>query len=167
MTIEQTLVLIKPDGLKKSLTGNILTVLSETKLKIVGSKVMKVSRELAKKHYAHLKGKSFYKGVIDYLLGKLHGENRVMVLVYEGKNAIKKVKTICGATNPEEAHPLTIRGKYGRILKSGVFENAIHASGSKKEAEKEIKMWFNPGEITHNIYPTKRIKTETKQIIWA
>jgi len=64
---QQTLVVIKPDGLKKSLTGNILTRLSETKLRIIGAKVLKVSRELAEKHYAHLKDKPFFEEVIKYL----------------------------------------------------------------------------------------------------
>ncbi|MGB3057844.1 MAG: nucleoside-diphosphate kinase, partial [Candidatus Omnitrophota bacterium] len=68
--IEQTLVLIKPDGLKKSLTGNILTRLSETKLDIVGSKIVRVSRELAIKHYSHLKDKPFFGELISYIMGE-------------------------------------------------------------------------------------------------
>jgi len=164
---EQTLVLIKPDGLKKSLTGNILSVLSETRLKIVGAKVMKVPRELAEKHYEHLKGKPFYEGVIDYITGKIHGENRVMVLVYQGKDAIKKIREICGATNPEEAEPTTIRGKYGRILQNGVYENVIHSSGSREEAEREIKLWMKPEELVYRIYPTKKVKREVEVLEWA
>lgn len=166
MTAEQTLVLIKPDGLVKSLTGNILTTLSEAKLKIVGAKIVKVDRKLAEAHYAHLKDKPFFSELINYLTGKLHGENRVMALVYQGKGAIKKVKELCGATNPEEADPTSIRGKYGRILQSGVFENAIHASGNAKEAEKEIKLWFKPEEVVVRFYPTATTKKEKKELIW-
>lgn len=166
MTAQQTLVLIKPDGLRKSLTGNILTTLSETELKIVGAKIVTVSKELAEAHYALLKEKSFFPELIDYLTGKLHGENRVMALVYQGEDAIKKVKTLCGATNPEEAAPTSIRGKYGRILSSGIFENAVHASGNLEEAEREIKLWFKPEEIVERLYPTEIKKGMKDELVW-
>lgn len=152
---EATLVIIKPDGLKKSLTGNILSRLSETKLKIIASKVTRVSDELAKEHYAHLKDKPFFDELIKYITGQLHGENRVMCLIYWGDDAIKKVRNICGATNPEEADPVSIRGAYGRILTSGVFENVIHASSSPEDAEREIKLWFEPEEIVIDLYETE------------
>jgi nucleoside-diphosphate kinase len=162
---EATLVLIKPDGLKKSLTGNILTRLSETRLVIVAAKVMRVSRELAEKHYAHLKDKPFFEELLNYIQGKLHNVQRVMALIYYGENAIEKVRTICGATNPEEADPTSIRGAYGRILTSGLFENAIHTSSGQKEAEREIKLWFSPEEIVANLYPTieKTITSERRK----
>lgn len=163
---EQTLVLIKPDGLKKSLTGNILSVLSETKLKIVGAKVVRVSKKLAMKHYKHLKDKPFFDELIKYITGQLHGENRVLALVYHGENAIEKVKKLCGSTNPEEADPTTIRGKYGRILSSGVWENVVHASENQKEAEREIKLWFRPEELAIRIYPTKKVKRKKTELVW-
>ena len=166
MAIEQTLVLIKPDGLKKSLTGNILSVLAETKFKIVGAKMVKVSGELAEAHYVLLKDKPFFPGLIEYIMGKVHGENRIMALVYEGDGAVKTVKTLCGATNPEEADPVSIRGKYGRITKKGIFENAVHASGNAEEAEYEVKLWFKPEELTDVIYPTEKKKTEKEELIW-
>lgn len=165
--MQQTLVLIKPDGLKKSLTGNILTRLSETKLKIVGAKVVRVSRELAEKHYAHLKEKPFFEEIIKYIQGQLHQTPRVMALVYEGEDAVKKVREQVGATNPEEANPTTIRGAYGRILTSGIYENVIHASSSPKEAEREIKLWFKPEELVSRIYPTREVEKEKiKELIW-
>lgn len=167
MSNEATLVIIKPDGLKKSLTGNILTRLSETKLKIIGAKVIKVSEEFAKKHYAHLKDKPFFPDLIKYITGKLHGENRVMALVYWGEDAISKVREIAGATNPEEANPVSIRGAYGRILTSGLFENAVHASSSVDEGEREIKLWFAPDEIVYDLYPTKEIEVgKAKKRAW-
>jgi len=166
--IEQTLILIKPDGLKKSLTGNILTRLSETKLKIVGAKVIRVSRELAEKHYAHLKGKPFFEELIKYLTGELHQTPRVLAMVYEGEEAIAKVKKLAGATNPEEAEPTSIRGAYGRILTSGIFENAIHASSGLREAEGEIKLWFKPEELVSHLYPVEEtVKEKIKELIWA
>ena len=158
--IQQTLVLIKPDGLKKSLTGNILTRLSETKLDIVAAKIMRVSEELAKKHYAHLKDKPYFKDLIKYIRGEYH-KRKVMALIYYGEDAINKVKKLAGATNPEEAEAVTIRGQYGRITTKGVYENVIHASLDEEEAEREIKLWFEPDEIIVNPYPTKGI-TEAK-----
>lgn len=167
MSIEATLIIIKPDGLIKSLTGNILTRLSETKLKIIGAKVVNVSEELAEQHYQHLKEKPFFQELKRYITGEIHGENRVMCLIYSGENAINKVREICGNTNPEEANPVSIRGAYGRILTSGVFENVIHASSSEDEAEREIKLWFKPHEIVKNLYEVMEIeKINIKTIDW-
>ncbi len=165
---QATLVIIKPDGLKKSLTGNILTRLSETRLKIIGAKVVRVTRELAEAHYAHLKDKPFFEDLIKYIQGYYHGVNRVLALVYYGPQAIEKVRKICGATNPEEADPTTIRGQYGRITTTGVYENVIHASANESEAEREIKLWFEPEELVLELYPTKEIKIkEVKKKVWV
>lgn len=164
---EATLVLIKPDGLKKSLTGNILTRLSETKLVIIGTKIVKVSRDLAEKHYSHLKDKPFFNELVEYIQGKIHKVERVMAVVYFGEGAIEKVRKICGATNPEEADPTTIRGAYGRILTSGLFENAIHTSSSTTDAEREIKLWFEPVEIVNDLYPTEeKVFSTVKKKVW-
>jgi len=158
---EATLVIIKPDGIKKSLTGNILTRLSETKLIIIGAKMKSVDRDLAIKHYQHLKNEKFFDELIKYIMGTYHTK-RVMALVYYGAGAIDKVRSICGSTNPEEADPASIRGGYGRITTKGVFENAIHASANTEDAEREIKLWFTPDELTNmDIYPSKVI-SETK-----
>ncbi|MEM3405527.1 MAG: nucleoside-diphosphate kinase [Candidatus Pacearchaeota archaeon] len=170
MAIQQCLVIIKPDGLVKSLTGNILTALSETKLIIVGAKVMKVSKELAEEHYKNLKEKkpNVFEQAVKYLMGEFHTK-RVLALVYHGENAIEKIRKICGSTNPEEASPDSIRGRYGRInSKTGVYENVIHASESEKDAEKEIKLWFKPEELVEIIYPVKEIEIKNrKELIWA
>ena len=152
---QQTLVLIKPDGLTKSLTGNILTRLSETKLEIVAAKITRVSRTLAIEHYKHLQGKPFFSELIVYLQGELHERRKVMAMVYWGTDAIRKVRELAGATNPEEADPTTIRGAYGRITTKGIYENVVHASSNLEEAEREIKLWFRPEEIIVNLYPTK------------
>lgn len=153
--IQQTLVLIKPDGLVRSLTGNILTRLSETKLEIVAAKITRVSKELAEAHYYQLKDKPFYAELIQYLQGELHDRRKVMALIYWGEDAIAKLRDLAGATNPEEADPVSIRGSYGRIRSSGLYENVIHGSSSEAEAEREIKLWFQPDEIIVDLYPTK------------
>src|SRR5450631_1663929 len=165
-----TLVLIKPDGLKNSLTGNILTKLAETRLTIVGAKVVSVSRELAEQHYIHLKDKPFFPELLNYIQGKIYGEEyqRVLAMVYRGENAIQKVRDIAGATNPEEADSTSIRGAYGRITTKGVFENVIHASSSPTDAEREIKLWFKPFEIVGNIYPTNQALVDKhEELVWA
>ena len=166
--LEQTLVLIKPDGLKKSLTGNILTRLSETKLEIVAVKITRVSRELAEEHYKQMKDKPFFKELIKYIRGELHQRRKVMAMVYWGKDAIVKVRQLAGATDPEEADPVSIRGAYGRITTEGVYENVIHTSRDKQEAEREIKLWFSPEEIIVNLYPTTMLELDkAKKKVWA
>ena len=164
---QAALILIKPDGLKKSLTGNILTRLSETKLEIVAAKMVRVSEELAAEHYKHLKDKPFFGEIIKYLQGELHDRKKVMALVYWGKDAIKKCRDLAGATNPEEADPTSIRGSYGRITTSGVYENVIHVSSNEIEAEREIKLWFGPGEVIVDLYPAKEVvQKEARSKTW-
>ncbi len=164
---KQTLVLIKPDGLKKSLTGNVLTRLSETKLDIVATKIVRVTRKLAEAHYSHMKDRPFFPELIKYLMGEFH-KKKVMAIVYWGPNAIAKVREICGSTNPEEADAVSIRGAYGRITTKGVYENVIHASTNAEEAEREIKLWFQPDDIIVDAYATKTIvKEQVKVKVWA
>jgi len=177
MVVEQCLIIIKPDGLIKSLTGNIISVLSETQLKIVGARILKVSQELAEKHYSELKedqikkhgkekGTQIFENTVNYIMGRFHTD-RVMVLIYHGEDAIAKIRKIVGKTNPEEADPVSIRGKYGRInSKTGVFENVIHASDSPKNAEKEIKLWFTPDQLSELIYPITTEKKAIERTVW-
>jgi len=168
MADQAVLILIKPDGLKKSLTGNILSRLSETKFEIVAAKMVRVSKELAQEHYQHLKDKPFFGEIVQYLQGELHDRRKVMALIYWGKNAIKKCRDLAGATNPEEAESTSIRGSFGRITTSGVYENVIHVSSNEAEAEREIKLWFSPEEVIVGLYPTKKIiKKELALITWA
>jgi nucleoside-diphosphate kinase len=168
--LQNTLVLVKPDGLKKSLTGNILTKLAETRFIIIGARVVSVSKELAEAHYMHLKDKPFFPELIRYIRGEHYGEDyrRVMAMVYRGADAIQKVRNMAGATNPEEADSVSIRGSYGRITTKGVYENVIHASSSPEDAEREIKLWFKPDEIVFEIYPTKIVTRQNiQEKIWA
>jgi len=164
---QPVLILIKPDGLKKSLTGNILTRLSETKLEIVAAKMVRVSQDLAHNHYIHLKDKPFFGELIKYLRGELHDRRKVMALIYYGDDAINKCRQLAGATNPEEAESTSIRGSYGRITTAGVYENVIHVSSNPDEAEREIKLWFGPDEIIVDLFPTKNIEETKKIAAWA
>jgi nucleoside-diphosphate kinase len=168
--IEQLLILIKPDGVKKSLTGNILTKLSEARMVIIGTKAVKVSKKLAEAHYHQLKDKPFFGELVDYIQGKMYGEpwDRVIAFVYQGEDAIARMRKIAGATNPEEADPISIRGAYGRITTKGVYENVVHCSSDLLEAEREIKLWFQPDEIVNSVYPTKKVVAgKGEKIVWA
>jgi nucleoside-diphosphate kinase len=165
--LEATLVLIKPDGLKKSLTGNILTRLSETKLDIVAAKIICVSDELAREHYKQLADKPFFEELIKYIKGELHEKRKVMAMVYYGDNAIEKVRRIAGSTNPEEAESISIRGQYGRITTKGVYENVIHASTNQSESAREIKLWFEPDEIIVDLYPTTYADKQIRKRVWV
>jgi len=168
--VEYTLVIVKPDGLKKSLTGNILTKLAEARFMIIGAKVLRVPRELAEQHYRHLKDKPFFNDLIDYIQGKPYGPEfeRVMALVYKGPKAIQRVREIAGATNPEEADSVSIRGSFGRITTKGAFANVIHASSDAVDAKREIQLWFKPEDVVGEIYPVKTVSATTKtETVWA
>lgn len=165
---EQVLILIKPDGLSKSLTGNILTRLSETKLEIVAARMIRVTKDLAEEHYKHLKDKPFFPEVIKYIVGEYHDRKKVLAMVYWGEDAIDKCRKLAGATNPEEAESTTIRGSFGRITTKGVYENVIHVSSSRDDAEREIKLWFQPDEVIVDLYPTKvTVVSNIKKKVWA
>ena len=173
--LEQTLVLIKPDALKVSLTGYILSQFSEfhTGLRFAGAKIVHVTRELAEEHYAEHKGKSFFAPLIDYILGNVHyaatpHRRRVIALVYCGPDAVKKVRAIAGPTNPHVARdqqPGTIRAlgtvvpvkdADGKVVGERL-DNLVHASATDDEAEREIKLWFKPNDIMPYMqaYPTE------------
>lgn len=162
---EQTLVLIKPDALKNSLTGYVLSQLSEfhTSLRFAGAKIVNVTRMLAEEHYAEHRGKVFYPALIDYIMGIVHypdepWKRRVIALVYQGPGAINKIREISGPTNPHvarEEKPGCIRA-LGTIVvlkdSSGNaigerMDNLIHASAVATDAEREIKLWFTPSDI--------------------
>ncbi len=163
--LEQTLVLIKPDALKNSLTGYVLSQLSQfhTGLRFAGAKIVCVSRILAEEHYAEHRGKIFFPALIDYLMGLIHYANeswkrRVIAFVYHGPGAIKKIRDIAGPTNPHIAReqcPGCIRALGTLVpLKDAAgneigerMDNLIHASATSSEAEREIKLWFKPNDI--------------------
>lgn len=145
MAIEKTLILIKPDGAKRRLTGLVIDRLDAAGLELVAAKVVSVSEDLAKEHYRDLKDKPFFPNLIRYIRGEFHGikDQRILALVYQGENAVALVRQIAGATNPEQAAPGTLRGSFGRITTDGQFENVLHASGNLADAEREVALWFS------------------------
>ncbi len=168
---DQTLVLIKPDALKNSLTGYVLSLLSEfhTGLRFAGVKVVHVNKMLAEEHYAEHRGKVFYPSLIEYISGRLHyaddsWKRRVIALVYQGPDAIKKIRDIAGPTNPLNARdkkPGCIRslGTLAPIKDAAGntigerMDNLIHASANEADAEREIKLWFRPNDIPPAMQP--------------
>lgn len=149
MAVEQTLILIKPDGTHRRLTGLVIDRLDAAGLELVGAKMVSVSEKLAREHYKALSEKPFFPNLIKYIRGEFHGfkDHRVLALAYRGENAIGKARAVAGATNPEHASPGTIRGSFGRITTAGQFENVLHASSDEADAEREIGLWFKPDEL--------------------
>jgi len=175
--LAQTLVLIKPDALKNSLTGYVLSQLSEfhSGLRFAGLKVVQVSRMLAEEHYAEHRGKVFFEALLEYIRGELHypnepGKQRVIAIVYQGADAVCRLRDLVGPTNPHKAReerPGSIRS-LGTVVplfnEAGQqvgdrWDNLIHASATDEEAEREIKLWFRPTDIppSMRIYPTREI----------
>jgi len=144
---ERTLVLIKPDAVAKRLIGHIISDFEFLRLKMIGLKLLNVKKELAEKHYKDHEGKGFYDELIKYITGEFHNSN-VVAIVYEGENAIKQVRDLVGATNPDKADSFSLRGKYGKVHSiHGWHETVIHASDSQEAAEREISLWFSKEEL--------------------
>jgi len=176
---EQTLVLIKPDALKNSLTGYVLSQLAEfhTGLRFAGAKIVHVSAMLAGEHYAEHRGKFFFPSLLDYIQGRLHyakepWKRRVIAIIYQGPNAVSRLRELCGPTNPHKAREErpgcirslgtveTLKDKDGKVLGERM-DNLIHASANPADAEREIKLWFRPADIPPAMhpYPTDISKT--------
>jgi nucleoside-diphosphate kinase len=118
-------------------------------LALCGAKMVGVSAELAREHYKDHVGKHFFDDLVRYIRGEFHAipGSRILALVYEGEDAVSRVRKVAGATNPEAAEPGTIRGSFGRVTTKGHFENVLHASGSPCEAEREVSLWFSAQEL--------------------
>lgn len=138
MELERTLVIVKPDGVQRGLTGEIIGRLERRGLKLVGMKMMQISAELARTHYAMHEGKPFFPGLVEYIT-----KSPVVVVVFEGKKAIETVRNTMGATNPVNAAPGTIRGDFA----VEIGRNLIHGSDSPESAAREVGIFFAEGEL--------------------
>ena len=136
--MEKTFVMIKPDGVQRGLIGEIISRIERKGLKIVAMKMLHISQELAQRHYAEHRGKSFFDSLISYITS-----GPVVAMVVEGKEAVKVMRSLVGKTNPIEASPGTIRGDYAM----DVGRNVIHASDSIESANREISLFFDEEEI--------------------
>lgn len=135
---ERTLVLIKPDGVQRLLAGRILARYEDRGLRLVGLKLMVVDRDLAERHYTIHREKPFFRGLVDFITS-----GPLVAAVLEGPNAIGVVRTMNGATRPQEASPGTIRGDFA--LETA--QNLVHASDSAETAVAEIDLWFASDEL--------------------
>lgn len=136
--LEQTLVLIKPDGVQRGLIGEVIRRLENRGLRLVGAKFQQIPKDFAELHYAVHKGKTFYDGLIDYITS-----GPVMAMVWEGPNAILAVRQTMGATIPTEAAPGSLRHDFA--LEVG--RNLTHASDSSETAQAEIELWFKTDDL--------------------
>jgi nucleoside-diphosphate kinase len=135
---ERTLVLIKPDGVQRLLTGRILARYEDRGLKVVGLKMIHVTRDLAERHYAIHRERPFFGSLVDFITSA-----PLVAAVLEGPNAIANVRAMNGATRPNEAAPGTIRGD----LALETAQNLVHASDSPENAADEIALWFEGREL--------------------
>ncbi|MEM4318646.1 MAG: nucleoside-diphosphate kinase [Candidatus Pacearchaeota archaeon] len=149
--IQRTLVLLKPDAVKRGLIGRIIQRFEDAGLKIVACKMVWVSKEHAAKHYYDLgkrRGEHVKEKMVDFLT-----QGPILALVLEGIEAVDVVRKMVGGTEPKTAQPGTIRGDFAHLsfmhadTKGKAVPNLIHASGKVKEAKQEIKLWFKDKEI--------------------
>lgn len=151
MALEQTLVLIKPDGVQRGLIGEIIKRFEQRGLKIIGLKLANPERSNAEKHYTESIAEKHGKHVRDYLLNYIT-ESPIIAMAIQGDNAIKVVRKIVGSTYPGEADLGTIRGDFAHASKEYVREknqgkNLVHASENKEDAVRELSIWFSVNEI--------------------
>ena len=136
--MERTLIILKPDAVQRGLCGEIITRFEKKGLQVVGIKMMKIPTHLAETHYEPHKGKPFYPGLVKFMTS-----SAVVVLALAGKDAIAISRKMMGATFGSKAEPGTIRGEYGV---SNSF-NLIHGSDSPEAAQRELGLFFKPGEL--------------------
>lgn len=150
--IEQTLVLVKPDGLQRGLVGEIIKRFEQRGLKIVALKLTKVDKDFSQKHYTKdiekRRGKKVRNLLIDYITSE-----PVVAMIVEGVDAVENVRKIAGETESKSASPGTIRGDFSHVSfnhadeKEIVVKNLVHASANKEEAKQEVALWFSIDEI--------------------
>lgn len=138
MSTEKTLILLKPDGVKRRLSGRILQRFEDKGMKIVAAKMLTLSREQAERHYSVHKDKPFFKDLVQYICS-----GPIVAFVFEGKDAIAVSRRLSGATDGSKAEPGTIRGDFS----AGIEKNIIHASDSQESFDHECPIFFEKDEI--------------------
>jgi nucleoside-diphosphate kinase len=145
--MERTLILVKPDGVQRGLCGEIIARFEQRGLKLVGMKFLKMSEDLASRHYAIHQGKPFYESLVEYITSA-----PVVAMVWEGNKAIEAARATMGVTNPVEALPGTIRGDFGMEI----GRNLVHGSDSPENGEKEVSLFFDQEELVEWERETER-----------
>lgn len=134
---ERTLILVKPDGVERNLTGEILARFERKGYRLAELKMLVPSPELLAQHYAEHEGKPFYEPLVSYM-----GSGPVVALVLEGEGVVEGARTLMGSSNPTTAAPGTIRGDFARDWGESVQKNLVHGSDSAESAAREISLWF-------------------------
>lgn len=137
MSTERTLVLVKPDGVARNLSGVILGRIEAKGYKLAELKLVQASRAQLEEHYAEHLGKPFYEPLVEFMLS-----GPVVAAIFEGQRVIEGFRSLAGATDPTVAAPGTLRGDFGRDWGQKVQQNLVHGSDSAESAEREIAIWF-------------------------
>ena len=136
--MERTFIMVKPNGVTRGLVGEVVRRFEQRGLTLRGMKLMRLSRELAERHYAEHVGKPFYESLVTFVIS-----GPVVVMVWEGNEAITVARTMIGATDPVDAAPGTIRGDFATVME----ENVVHGSDSPESAVREIGLFFTDAEL--------------------
>ena len=135
--METTLVLVKPDGVKRNLIGEIIARCEKKGYTVLSLKLLEPSRDLLAAHYAEHEGKSFYEPLMEFM-----SSGPVVAIALQGQRVIEGFRTLAGPTDPTTAPPGTIRGDLGRDWGTTVVQNLVHGSDSTESAERELALWF-------------------------
>lgn len=136
--MQQTLVMVKPDGVKRALVGEIIRRIEQKGFRLAALKMLQLDRATAESHYAEHSARPFFGELVDFITS-----GPVVAMVWEGESVIPAIRTMMGKTNPLEAAPGTIRGDFGNSINF----NIIHGSDSEESAQREINLFFKPSEI--------------------
>jgi nucleoside-diphosphate kinase len=136
--VEKTFVMVKPDGVQRNIVGEVIRRYEAKGFTLVGLKMLKVSRELAEKHYGVHKERPFFGSLVDFITS-----GPVVAMVWQGDSVVASARKIIGATNPLNAEPGTIRGDFG----VSIGRNLIHGSDAIETAQTEIALWFSNDEL--------------------
>src|SRR5215471_543983 len=138
--MQQTLILLKPDGVQRRLLGEVIGRFERKGLRLAGLKLLKSSRDLAEKHYAVHEGKPFYESLLEFITS-----GPTVAMVWEGREAVAVARALMGVTDGTKAPPATIRGDYALSVQN----NLVHGSDSPENAATEIGLWFQPAELVN------------------
>ena len=139
---EQTLILVKPDGVTRGAVGEVIRRVEAKGYRITALQLRTATPELLAEHYAEHVGKPFYEPLVEFMLS-----GPVVAMVAEGERVIEGFRALAGATDPTVAAPGTIRGDLGRDWGAAVVQNLVHGSDSPESAEREIALWFPDGLV--------------------
>jgi len=139
--VERTLVLVKPSGVARGLVGEVISRMERRGLTIKVARMLRVTKEMAERHYSEHKGRDFYDDLVEHITSA-----PIFAMVVEGPSAVKIVRMMMGATNPLDAAPGTVRGDFGLDMR----QNVVHSADSQASAEREIEIFFpEGGELTY------------------